>query len=255
LKIAFPGKVGGGAGTWIKLFGQFLINRGHEVTRDINDDYDLLVNLADVVPLLKLEEVKNRGKKILYRMDGLYWDYLFPEGISAKRNINLKNIMLRSDRIIFQSYFVKSVVCEELLRYEIDGEIIYNAADPELFYPEGEIYSKPTDKQVILCISNWGPFGLAIPLLKNIYTVAGLLQNRPYEFWLCGYAPPEIIRELSMLPMTPNLNIAEFTIAFKAKRSMPKFNYRSYALWYSHSRPAIGQFAGTPGRFSFVGSV
>lgn len=222
MKIAFPDKVGGGAGTWIKLFGQFLINRGYEVTRDINDEYDLLVNLADVVPLSELKKVKDRGRKILYRMDGFYWGYLFPEEVGTVRNINLKNIMLCSDRIVFQSYFIKSAVCKELLGYEIDGEVIYNAADPELFYPEGEFFPKLTGKQVILCISTWEPPSLAVPLLKNIFTVAGLLRDRPYEFWLCGYASQEIINELNKLSIAPNLNIAGLGCGVRYE-DMPKY--------------------------------
>jgi glycosyltransferase involved in cell wall biosynthesis len=207
VRIALPNKFGGGAGTWIQLFGDYLLTKGYKVIRDLNDDFDLLINVADLLPLEIVNQIRQRKTKILHRMDGIYWGYLYSPKAVADRNENLRKLMLASDTIVFQSHFVKNIICQKLLGYEIQGEVIYNAVDPMIFNPDGDILEKPAGKNLIISIANWGPANLAIPVLKNIFSVAEMLQNRDYEFWIYGYAHPETVCEMAKLKRTPNLQI------------------------------------------------
>ena len=222
MRIAFPNIFLGGAGTWIQLFGDYLLTKGYETTQDLNENFDLLVNLADLLSLETVKRIRQQKIKVLYRMDGIYWGYLYPQKAVTNRNENLKNLMLASDAIVFQSHFVKKVVSQELLGYEIQGEIIYNAADPTLFKPNGDILEKPADKKVILSVTNWGPANLAIPVLKNIFSVAEMLQDQDYEFWIYGYAHPAIISEMNKLNKTPNLKLQGLGKSI-SHHEMPKY--------------------------------
>lgn len=204
MKIAFPDESGGGSKTWISLFSRFLESNGHQITTNLTDSYDLLINMADFLPVERLTEIRASGKKILYRMDGLYWDYLCAKNEADAKNANLKQVMLCSDAIVFQSLFVKSVVCRELLVEDFTGEVIYNGVDQEFFRPDGTTVDRPTDKKVIIAAGNWGPPRLALPMLENYLKVAEMLLGENMEFRLCGSAPPAMLEYLRSIQLPPN---------------------------------------------------
>lgn len=229
MRIALPQIQHGGAATWIKLFKKFLVQKGYQTTHNIEGHYQVLLSMADLIPVAKVKELRRRGKKCLYRMDGPFWQYLSNPKVSAQRNRILRSLILSSDKVVFQSNFVQKV-CQELLNLKINSTVIYNAADPGLFLPEGKKLAKPADKKVILAGGNWGPPGLAVPMLHNIARIAQKLADEPLEFWVFGKFPPEVLSEVAPHSQQPNLDFKHLKLISRA--DMPKFLRTADLLLY-----------------------
>jgi glycosyltransferase involved in cell wall biosynthesis len=208
MKIALPQlNCQGGATTWRNLFERFLTAKGYQTTANVLDDnYDVLVNMADILSVTTVTSLARRGVKILYRMDGLFWEYLSNPQASAARNETLKKMLLTSNAIVFQSYFVKKV-SEKLMNREIAGEVIYNAADPRLFSPDGARFSKPSGQKLILAGGNWGPLPLALPVLKKTLAVAKTLAKEPLQIGIFGNIPQEALNKMKQFLDLPNVNL------------------------------------------------
>lgn len=236
MKIGFPIKPDGmgGTRTWIKNFSNYCIKKGHQVYFSHDDKVDVFITLAYYSNPEQLLKIRKNGTKILYRMDGIYYDFLTTKSAVRKYNKLIATAMKLSDRIIYQSNFSRIMASQLFNGHELPGTVIYNGADTNVFKKEGTILDRPKDKKVILSIAFWGTPLMADYSIKTIVDIAKELVYRDdLEFWILGYAypPQEQLIEKANLP-----NITWYDL----KTSIPREKMPEYirtADLILHTRP------------------
>ena len=140
MKIFLPFKIQdtGGTSTFAKKFKEGMEKEGHEVFFEYQDNFDVLFVIVRC-PLKYLIEAKKRHKKIIHRLDGMYYWTI------ARYEYPLRNLVPKiihkyfSDFTIYQSQYSKHCTDKFLgKRKDEEYEIIYNGVDINLFSPKGE---------------------------------------------------------------------------------------------------------------------
>ncbi len=160
----------GGSGTFIQNFQNYLKRKKYIISdlKKGNVDYIFVTgsNIRNIIPILFS---KLFGSKIINRVDGKNWSHKFYSIFrynyiySYLQNLNILFFQLISDKIIYQSNFVKKVWCKKI--FENKSVIIYNASNPcykkrnfsknvkpILISVEGSIDSAFNSKKLINCV-------------------------------------------------------------------------------------------------------
>lgn len=234
MKIGFPIEVSGPGGirSWLKTFNEYCILKGHEVSFSHDSDVDAFITFANCSSKEQLHQLKKKGAKIIYRMDGIFFKYLEKEVTLANNHI-IDGIKC-ADKVIYQSYFAKHATSLLFDGKDVPGDIIYNGANPELFKPNGEILPKPKNKRIVLSIAYWGTPLMAEHSINSIIATAReLLSDKNIEFWILGEAYPqteELIKKANLK------NITRYDLKTPIKHDeMPKFIRTSDIIL--HTRP------------------
>ena len=235
MKIGLPFGVEGlgGIRSWVKVFSEYGLNKGHQVSFNHDEDVDVFITIANSSRYEELIRLKRNGAKIIHRIDGLFFDYhLFSHESSDHFNELLAKNMNLADLIVCQSKFT-----DELVTYllgqdnKIPRTIIYNGANKELFSPSGMKIPREGSKKMILSIAYWGVPLMADFSINTIINVAKLLPE--YEFWILGLAYPkneQMIKEAKLGNIT-KVNLSKAV----PRENMPQY-LRSADL-VLHSRP------------------
>lgn len=214
MKIGFPVQPGGPGGTktWLGIFSQYCQNHGHEVTYGHEHKVDAFVTLANYSPKTDLIRLKEEGTKIIYRMDGIYFDYVSDNPITNQKfNQGLIDSLKCTDFIIYQSKY-----CKKMASFLTDSikkkpsKIIYNGADTHHFTPNGSTLERTTNKKVILSIAYWGTYNMAKYSMDHIEELAKeLLPYKDIELWILGLAYTQIEEDLiqAHLPNITKINL------------------------------------------------
>lgn len=172
MKIFIPFKVRdtGGTSTFAKKFKKGLEERGHQVFFEFQKDYDILFVIIQCNPLYLLH-AKLRRKKIVHRLDGVYywtvagWKYPL---------LNLAPGLIHrffSDFTVYQSSYSK--YCADRFLGERKDEkykIIYNGVNIELFSPEGERknFRDNPDQKIFITVSKFRRKDQIIPIIETL---------------------------------------------------------------------------------------
>ena len=206
MKIGLPFGVEGlgGIRSWVKVFSEYCLNKGHQVSFNHDEDVDVFITIANSSRYEELIRLKRNGAKIIHRIDGLFFDYhLFSHESSDHFNELLAKNMNLADLIVCQSKFT-----DELVTYLLEGS-----------------------KKMILSIAYWGVPLMADFSINTIINVAKLLPE--YEFWILGLAYPkneQMIKEAKLGNIT-KVNLSKAV----PRENMPQY-LRSADL-VLHSRP------------------
>jgi glycosyltransferase involved in cell wall biosynthesis len=237
LKIGFPispeGR--GGTRTWLRAFSNYCVSKGHQVFFNHDEKVDVFITLAYYSPPNKLLELKARSTKIIYRMDGIYFNYLVGSKEATKQyNDLLANSMKCADKIIYQSEFAKVMAKELFDGQELPGVVIYNGADTKKFKNEGDILDRPIDKKIILSIAYWGTPLMAEYSINHIIKIAQQFKDmNNMEFWILGEAYPHVEELIKKVNLS---NITRFDLKNPITReNMPKYIRTSDLVL--HTRP------------------
>lgn len=221
----------GGTRTWIKFFSDYCIQKGHQVYFSPADELDnipldIYLSLAYYTPLEILKSYRERGIKIVYRMDGIYFPFFIKDQHTMMQfNEIIKENLHFADKIIFQSQFSKEMALQldhTILDQNKQYSIINNGADPKVFTAQGPIINRSKDKTVILAIAYWGTETMAEYSLRHLTEVAMQLQHRgDIEFWILGQAYPHIENYIKQynLPNITQLNLSDPI----TRADMPKY--------------------------------
>lgn len=235
MKIGLPFGVEGlgGIRSWVKVFSEYCLTKGHKVFFNHNEDVDVFITIANASKYEELIKLKKNGAKIIHRIDGLFFDYhLFSHESSEHFNKLLAKNMNLADLIICQSKFT-----DELVNYllgkesKIPRSIIYNGANKELFSPDGIKIFREGNKKMILSIAYWGVPLMADFSINTIINVAKLLPE--YEFWILGLAYP---KNEQMIKDANLSNITKVNLSKAVPREIMPQYLRSADL-ILHSRP------------------
>ena len=137
-KLCLPIKpqLGGGMFTFVRNFRKYLKSIEYPWTDKLEDDYNVLMACAwhpsydEIVSAKK----RKRGLKIIHRVDGSGRDY----GRLDDCDDRLQKINKIVNLTIFQSKYSKFVTTKKYDIASVDGPIIYNMVDTEVFTPEGD---------------------------------------------------------------------------------------------------------------------
>lgn len=160
----------GGSGTFIQNFKNYLKKKKHIILelKKKNIDYIFITgsNFRNVIPIIYK---KLFGSKIINRVDGKNWTYKYKSSSKLKyihsylQNLNVLFFQLISDKIIYQSNYVKKTWQKKNLQKK--SVTIYNASFPNfkkrnfdkrikpiLISVEGSINSAFNSEKLIECI-------------------------------------------------------------------------------------------------------
>ncbi|MFA9261879.1 MAG: glycosyltransferase family 4 protein, partial [Undibacterium sp.] len=172
MKIFFPfqSKDIGGTSIFAKKFQAGMETRGHEVFSEYRPDYDVLFLIVQA-PFSYLWDAKRKGKKIVQRLDGVYywsvagWRYPI---------YNLKAFLIRhlfADISIYQSDYSKRSVERFLGKKRGERAItIYNGVDTTLFSVDGPIKNLRAyaDQKIVFCASEFRRTDQIMPILSSL---------------------------------------------------------------------------------------
>jgi glycosyltransferase involved in cell wall biosynthesis len=145
----------GGPSAFAYKFAQFLHKRNIPYTFDLNGRYDVLLAVATGPDPELVKKIKEKGTKVLYRINGVY---LGREGYLSYDNKVLHQLHNFADKVIYQSKFSIMEVREYLgVDIEADPTIIYNGVDTSLFSPEGEKLEREEYEHVLLSAGLFRP--------------------------------------------------------------------------------------------------
>lgn len=195
MKIFLPFKIKGigGTATFAAKFKSGMEAHGHRVFFEEPEDYDILFLIVQA-PFRYLFDAKNKGKKIVQRLDGTYywsvagWKYpLF----------NLKAWIIRqffADFTVYQSHYSKYCAEKFLGKKRKDpSEIIYNGVDLNLFSPQGEkqdVRDNP-DQQIFFTASAFRREDQITPILEALEIYKRKYTDN-FKFLVAGTFSPKI---------------------------------------------------------------
>jgi len=128
----------GGSSAFAAKFKQGMALKGHQVFFDHPDNYDILLVLASC-PWRHLFSARRQNKKIVHRLDGVYYPTTVSNWLYPVMNARLKIIHRHfSDFTIYQSQYSQKC-CDLFLGPRTDNHstIIMNGVDKNLFSPHG----------------------------------------------------------------------------------------------------------------------
>ena len=168
--IPFATRDIGGPSSFVKKFASGMEKRGHTVTFQETETYDVLFVIVQA-PFSLLWKAKRAGKPIIQRLDGVYywsvsgWKFPF---------LNAKAFLIRhlfTDYTIYQSQYSKH--CSEIFLGKKRNDphaIIYNGVDTELFSPEGskELVRDFPEQKIFFTASEFRRKDQLFPILEAL---------------------------------------------------------------------------------------
>jgi len=121
----------GGGFTWRRTFTKYAQKQGVDIVQRMEDADAVLISGATMVERDYVQNIKNAGKKIVFRIDNI------PRN-SRNRNTGtsrLYDFAQMADLVIYQSQWAKDYIMPFVKH---DGPVILNGADEEMFNPDGE---------------------------------------------------------------------------------------------------------------------
>jgi len=203
--IPFDTRIGGGTASFVNKFGDYLKKQGHFVTNSYSINYDILFVVAQC-KFRYLWDAKIKGKKIIQRLDGVY----YPMSVVGKNyrffNLHLKIIRKYfADYCIYQSKYSEKVCNIYLGAINKPKTIIYNGVDVNTFSHEGvKCVQKDSENQKIFVTT--GRFRRAdqiVPLLDMLELFRKKYDDN-FVFYVIGALTDELKK---IVDNYKNLNI------------------------------------------------
>jgi glycosyltransferase involved in cell wall biosynthesis len=100
-----------------------------------------LIDIACFITPEKIRMLKEKGRKILFRLDGVFTPAMTPNYKKENEVFRIKHNEL-ADAVVYQSRYVRDVLCREFIgKTHPNSTIIHNGIDPTVFYPvdRGEV--------------------------------------------------------------------------------------------------------------------
>ena len=194
--VPFVAGIGGGASFRLK-FEQGLHARGVGVTHDLSERSDAVLVIAGTKDLLRLRKARQRGAKIVQRLDGINW-------VHRKRNTGLKhflraeygNLILSfirrnlADRVIYQSLFSQNWWESLYGKTPVPATVIHNGVDLGAYSAQGETPPAPPYRLLLVEGSLGGGYEMG---LDNAVSLAENLKHSglPVELVVVGQISDE----------------------------------------------------------------
>lgn len=168
----------GGGFYFLDQFSGYLEKHSWFVTRDLDEEYDVLFTNHWMTPYPSLMRAvrRNPDVRLVQRIDGAAQNY----GRNAEADKQQAKVNTIVDLTIFQSNYARYSTRELFPIIGQDGPIIYNPVDLTTFKPEGEAVPLMGQHRIVCVTWSTNPMkGMA-----DIYSVAA--QHPEIDFYLCG---------------------------------------------------------------------
>ena len=183
-------------------FEQGLRARNVDVTHDLSIKSDAVLVIAGTRNLLPLQKARQRGQRIVQRLDGINWvqrvRWTGPRyHIRAEYgNVLLALIRARfADRVIYQSQFIRKWWEDWYGAAKIPASVIINGVDLQTYTPNGE-HDRPTDRFRLLLLEGSLAGGLNSGLFHAISLAEKLSAKFPMEVMVAGKVDEATQRKL-----------------------------------------------------------
>ncbi|EKE16386.1 MAG: glycosyltransferase-like protein [uncultured bacterium] len=191
--LPFAIKDVGGPSSFAKKFKEGMERRGHEVFFEHQSDYDVIFLIVQA-PFKYLFEAKIKNKKIIQRLDGVYyWSAVGPKYFLY----NLKAKIIQyffADFTVYQSEYSK-YTAEKFLKKNAGEKstIIFNGVDLNIFSPKGEKNNLRDnhDQKIFFTVSAFRREEQIIPLLEALKIYYDKYNNN-FKFIVAGTFTPNI---------------------------------------------------------------
>ena len=175
----------GGGFYVLQQLERYLVSRGHTITRQVADRYDVLlmnswhVHYDDLLSAIR----RNPRARIVHRVDGSSQDY----GRDPRYDRQQQRVNRFADVTIFQSQYCRHSTREKFPVIAQDGPVIYNAVDVDRFSPDGERADLPGKAPRLVYVTHsanpmkgWGDvYALAARRPDLTFILIGNYDNPP----------------------------------------------------------------------------
>jgi glycosyltransferase involved in cell wall biosynthesis len=182
----------GGMASFRLKFEQGLRARGVEVTYDLSVKSDAVLVLAGTRNLLPLRKARQRGQRIVQRLDGINWvQRVRWAGLKYTVRAEYGNAMLSfirvrfADRVIYQSQFIRKWWEDWYGVAKVPASVIINGVDLQTYTPIGE-HDRPTDRFRLLLLEGSLAGGLNSGLFYAVSLAKKLSAKFPMEVVVAG---------------------------------------------------------------------
>ncbi len=188
-----PRVEGGGGMTSFRLkFEQGLRARGVEVAYDLSSKADAVLVIAGTRSLWKLHRARQRGLRIVQRLDGINWvqrvRWSGPRYHLRAEYGNALLSLIRArfvDHLIYQSQFIRKWWEEWYGVAPSPVSVILNGVDLQAYSPDG-LYDRPTDRRRLLVLEGSLAGGLNAGLFQAVLLAEKLSEKYPMEVVMAG---------------------------------------------------------------------
>ncbi|MBK9208909.1 MAG: glycosyltransferase family 4 protein [Anaerolineales bacterium] len=173
-------------------FEQGLRARGVDVTHELSVESDAALVIAGTRNLLPLWRARQRGQRIVQRLDGVNWvQRVRWAGMKYSVRAEYGNAMLSlirarfADHVIYQSQFIRKWWEDWYGVAKVPSTVIINGVDLQTYTPDGA-HERPTDRFRLLLLEGSLAGGLNSGLFHAISTAEKLSVNFPMEVIVAG---------------------------------------------------------------------
>lgn len=182
----------GGMASFRLKFEQGLRARGVEVTHDLSAGSDAALVIAGTRNLLPLWKARQRGRRIVQRLDGVNWvQRVRWTGLRYHIRAEYGNAMLSfirarfADHVIYQSQFIRKWWEDWYGVARVPASVIINGVDLQTYTPDGA-HERPMDRFRLLLLEGSLAGGLNSGLFHAVSLAEKLSANYPMEVVVAG---------------------------------------------------------------------
>ena len=183
-------------------FEQGLRVRGVDVTHDLSEKSDAVLVLAGTRNLIPLRKARQRGQRIVQRLDGINWvQRVRWAGVKYTVRAEYGNAILSfirarfADRVIYQSQFIRKWWEDKYGAAKAPASVIINGVDLQTYTPNGE-HARPTDRFQLLLLEGSLAGGLNSGLFYAVSLAEKLSAKFPMEVVVAGKVDDATQRKL-----------------------------------------------------------
>ncbi|MGD0876869.1 MAG: glycosyltransferase family 4 protein [Anaerolineales bacterium] len=189
----------GGVSTFQAKLAAGLEKYGHQVCHDLRETpFQAVLLTGGVRDLLRLVRLRDRGVRIVQRLDGINWLHrrlrTGPRHFLRAEYGNRLLALLRArfvNRIVYQSEFVQGWWRECYGQERVPASVIHNGADLSVFTPAGA-HDRPLDHIRLLLVEGSLQGGYENGLETALVLADRLAKNRLVELQVVGRVSPEL---------------------------------------------------------------
>ena len=183
-------------------FEQGLRARNVDVTNDLSIKSDAVLVIAGTRNLLPLRKARQRGQRIVQRLDGINWvqrvRWTGPRYHIRAEYGNALLALIRArfaDRVIYQSQFIRKWWEDWYGEAKVPASVIINGVDLQTYTPNGE-HDRPTDRFRLLLLEGSLAGGLNSGLFHAVSLAEKLSAKFPMEVVVAGKVDDATQRKL-----------------------------------------------------------
>jgi glycosyltransferase involved in cell wall biosynthesis len=182
----------GGMASFRIKFEEGLRARAVDVTHDLSSKADAALVIAGTRNLLPLRKARQRGQRIVQRLDGINWvqraRWTGPRYHIRAEYGNALLALIRArfaDRVIYQSQFIHKWWQDWYGTEKVPASVIINGVDLNLYTPDGA-HDRPTDRFRLMLLEGSLAGGLNSGLFHAVSLAEKLSEKFPMEVVVAG---------------------------------------------------------------------